>query len=43
MALLEESVIKQIDNLLNLCGKVEKQGVTSALARQIYIGTLVVV
>lgn len=40
MTLLEEGIIKQIDNLLELCGQVEKRGATSVLGRQIYAGTL---
>jgi hypothetical protein len=43
MALLEERIIKQIDNLLELCDQVEKKGVSSALGRRIYAGTLGVV
>ncbi len=43
MALLEESIIKQIDNLLELCDQAEKRGPTSALGRQIYAGTLGIV
>ncbi len=43
MVLLEEGIIKQIDNLLNICDKVKEQGPTSVLARQVYIGTLSIV
>lgn len=47
MALLEESIIKQIDDLLKLCDQVKVQGgkwnTTSDLARQVYTGTLGIV